>query len=194
MDIKELNLNEEQLKGVQDYVTEYTAGEVTKAKEVFKDYVSKEDLNKQLQSSSDRVRTEYSKKMKDLQDELVKYKPKDKSESEIALENRLKTLEDKEKKVQAKEKLLNISDKLKEQGLPQQLAKYLSNIEDDKVETEVNSLKTLFNNLALNNSFVPSSHKAKNESITKEQFKKMSMIERENLYTTNKELYNKLSE
>lgn len=194
MDIKELNLNEEQLKGVQDYVTEYTAGEVTKAKEAFKDYVSKDEVEKLTQSVSDKVRTDYSKKLKDANDELVKYKPKDKSEAEIALENRLKTLEDKEKEVANKEKLLNISDKLKEQGLPPQLAKYLSGVENDKVETEVNNLKTLFNNLALNNSFVPSSHKAKNESITKEQFKKMSMAERENLYTTNKELYNKLSE
>lgn len=189
MDIKELGLNDEQ--GAK--VTEYVTGEVTKAKEVFKDYVSKEDLNKQLQSETDKVRTEYSKKLKDATDELNKYKPKDKSDAEIEMEKRLKILEDKEKEVAQKEKVLNVSNKLKEQGLPEQLAKYLSGVEDDKVETEIGSLKEIFNNAQIQSGFKPDSHKSKEDSITKEQFKKMGYLDRLNLFKSNNELYQKLS-
>lgn len=188
MDLTTLNLSEDQLKGVTDYVT----GEVAKTKESFKDFISKDDLAKLTQSETDKVRTEYSKKVKELNEELVKYKPVEKTEKEIEVENRIKVLEDREKDIQAKEKLLNVSDKLKEQGLPQQLAKYL--VQGEDVETEISSLKELFNGLALSNAFIPSNHKSKTESVTKEQFKKMSMAEKENLYTTNIELYKKLSE
>ncbi|QXE20035.1 DUF4355 domain-containing protein [Clostridium sp. 001] len=189
MDIKELGLNDEQ--GAK--VTEYVTGEVTKAKEAFKDYVSQEDLNKQLQSETDKVRTEYSKKLKDANDEINKYKPVQKSEAEIEMEKRLKVLEDKEKEVARKEKVMNISSKLKEQGLPEQLAKYLSGVENDKVETEIGSLKELFNNAQIQSGFKPDQHKSKEDSITKEQFQKMGLMDRMNLFKTNQELYEKLS-
>ena len=45
-----------------------------------------EMVKKLIQSETDRVRTEYSKQIK----ELEQYKPKEKSQAEIDLENRLK--------------------------------------------------------------------------------------------------------
>lgn len=190
MDFKEeLGLNDEQ--GAK--VTEYVTNEVTKAKEAFRDYISKEDLDKQIQSSNDKIRTEYSKKLKDANDELNKYKPKDKSPAEIEMEKRLKILEDKEKEVAKKEKVMNISSKLESQGLPIQLAKYLSGVEDDKVETEIGSLKEIFNTAKINSGFKPDNHKSKEDSITKEQFQKMGLMDRMNLFKTNQELYEKLS-
>lgn len=54
MELNELNLSEEQLANVQ----------------------------KLLQSHEDRIRTDYSKKLKDAETELAKYKPLEKSESE----------------------------------------------------------------------------------------------------------------
>ena len=189
MDLTTLNLSQEQMTALEGHITE----EVSKAKEGFKDYIAKDDMNKLLQSETDKVRTEYSKKLKDSTEELNKYKPKDKSESEIELEKRLKILEDKEKEVAKKEKLLNISDQLKEQGLPSQLAKYLSGVEIDKVETEIGSLKDIFNAAKIDTSYKPDSHKPKVESVTKEQFLKMSYMDRVNLFNSNKDLYNKLS-
>ena len=52
MDINELGLTEEQLAAVQKYA----------------------------QSEADKVRTNYSKQLKDVNDELAKYKPKEKTE------------------------------------------------------------------------------------------------------------------
>ncbi|AKA71227.1 capsid assembly scaffolding protein Gp46 family protein [Clostridium scatologenes] len=148
-------------------------------------------LNAKIQSETDKVRTEYSKKMKTLEEEVKTLKPVEKSESELKLEERLKALEDKEKEVQAKEKLLNITNKLSEQGLPSQLAKYLMQGED--VETEIASLKEIFTNNVIDNSYKPQNHKSSKDVITKEQFNKMSYMDRMNLFKSNKDLYQKLS-
>lgn len=187
MDLSTLNLEQEQITALEGHILE----EVTKAKESFKNFISKDEVEKLTQGAGDKVRTEYSKKVKALEDELVKYKPVEKSESELQLEARLKALEDKEKEVQAKEKLLTVSDKLKEQGLPLELAKYLQGAED--VETEINSLKDIFKSNTLENSYKPQNHKSNKEIITKEQFNKMSYIDRMNLFRSNKDLYDKLS-
>ena len=165
MDLTTLNLSPEQTLELEGHITGIT------------------------QSETDKVRTEYTKKSKLIEDELVKYKPVDKSESEIALDTRLKALEDKEKEVLGKEKMLDINSKLTEQGLPSQFSKYLLNSED--VETEITSLKEMFNNSTLNGGFKPTDHKA--NSITKEQFKGMSYSERATLSTKNPELYKQLA-
>lgn len=152
---------------------------------------TEEDLNKKIQSETDRVRTEYSKKIKQMEEELKELKPKEKSDAELEMEQRIKALEDKEKEIQAKERLLNVTNKLQEQGLPSQLSKYLVGVED--VETEINSLKEIFNNSVLNNSFKPQKHNSNKEKISKEDFNKMTLLERQKLYEINQELYNKLS-
>lgn len=152
---------------------------------------TEEDIQKLLQSEADKVRTEYSKKLKETQDELLKYKPKEKSQEELTLETRLKALEDKEKEISKKESLLNVTNKLKEQGLPSQLSKYLVGVED--VETEINSLKDVFNSNLIDSSFKPKNHSSAGDSISKEQFLKMNYMERLNIFKTNKDLYERLS-
>ena len=97
MDIKELNLSEEQLALVQKYV----------------------------QSETDKVRTDYSQKLKTANDELAQYKPKEKSDAEKALEERITALENREKELANKEKAMTIANKLKEKELPEGLAQYL---------------------------------------------------------------------
>lgn len=189
MELNELNLNEEQLKGVEDYIKGATA----KAAEGLFD---EKAVTKRIQSEQDKVRTEYSKKIKDIEAELVKYKPKDKSESELELEKRLKVLEDKEKEVQAKEKLLKVSETLETNGLDKQLAKYLNvqGVEDlESYVAEVsNVIKEHITNSKIDNSFKPSNHKSTKDTISKEEFNKMGYVERAKLYETNKDLYNRL--
>lgn len=155
---------------------------------------TEEELNKRIQSETDKVRTEYSKKVKDLESKVKELTPVEKTQAELDMEARIKALEDKEKEVQQKEKLLNITNKLQEQGLPSELAKYMQGAEN--VETELNSLKDIFSNYtqnALNNTYKPKQHKSKDTTISKEDFAKMNYIQRQKLYTENKELYLKLS-
>ena len=162
MELNEMNLTEEQLANVQRFV----------------------------QSETDKVRTKYSAELKTVNDELAKYKPVEKSESEKALEDRIATLEAREREIANKEKAMTIANKLKEKELPTELAKYL-NIGDD-VDTTIDELGTMFGNYFLNGSNKPSNHNT-NKGITKADFKKMSYAERAKLYAENPTLYNALN-
>lgn len=162
MELTEMNLTEEQLANVQRYV----------------------------QSHEDRIRTDYSKRLKDANDELMKYKPVEKSDSEKALEERLSALEAKEKEIANKERAMTIADKLKERELPVELAKYI-NVGDD-VDTTLDELGTMFGNYFLNGSNKPGNHNT-NKGITKQDFKKMSYAERAKLFQENPALYQTLN-
>lgn len=147
-------------------------------------------VNKAIQSEGDKVRTKYSKELGELKDELSKLKPADKSDVEIALENKQKELELKERELANKELSYTVREKLTAKGLPSELAKYI-NIGDD-VDATIEDLGGTLNNYFLNGTHKPSSH-TKNEGITKEQFKKMGYAERTKLLETQPELYKKLS-
>jgi hypothetical protein len=84
MDINELGLTTEQLEAVQKYA----------------------------QSEADKVRTNYSKQLKDVNEELSKYKPKEKTEEEKSIEARLKALEDRELELSKKERQVQVKGKL----------------------------------------------------------------------------------
>lgn len=162
MELKDLNLSDEQMALVSKYV----------------------------QSETDKVRTDYSKKLKDANDEITRLKPVEKSESEKALEERISALEAREREIANREKAMTIANKLKEKEIPVELAKYL-NIGDD-MDTAIEELGTVFGNYFLNGSNKPSNHNT-NKGITKEDFKKMSYSERAKLYSENPTLYQALN-
>ena len=163
MELNEMNLTAEQLETVQKYV----------------------------QSETDKVRTKYSQELKTANEELAKYKPVEKSESEKALEQRLKALEDREAELAAKERSQVIASKFKEKGLPEELAQYISIGEN--VDEDVEKVGAALGNYFLNANFKPESH-ASNKGITKEKFKTMSYMERSKLYKENPELYKMLAQ
>ena len=151
---------------------------------------TKAQVEKLLQSETDRIRTEYSKKLKDVNEELSQYKPKEKSDSEKALEERIAKLEAREKELANKEQSMTLASKLKEKNLPTDLAKYLNVGEDmDKTIDEVGAL---FGNYFLDGSNVPSNHNT-NKGITKKDFQKMGYAERAKLYAENLTLFEALS-
>ena len=162
MDIKELNLTDEQMAEVQ----------------------------KLLQSHEDRIRTDYSKRLKDANDELAKYKPVEKSDAEKALEERITALENKEKELASKEKAMTIANKLKEKGIPTELAQYLS--VGDNVDETVEKVGALFGNYFLDATAKPTNHQT-HKGITREDFKRMGYAERAKLYSENPELYKALN-
>ena len=147
-------------------------------------------VKKYTQGCEDRVRTDYSKKLKDANEELAKYKPTEKSEAEKTLESRLKALEDKEKELANKQKSLTVASKLKEKGLPEELASYL-NLGDD-IDKSIESVGATLGTYFLNNGNKPNNH-TKQQSVTKEQFKKMGYGERAKLASENPTLYQALN-
>jgi hypothetical protein len=160
MDIKELGLTQEQLDAVQKYA----------------------------QSEADKVRTNYSKQLKEANDELNKYKPKEKSEEEKSLEARIKALEDREAEISKKERQVQVKGKLEELGLPTGLADYLNFKNDEDIEKVGGELAKYF----LENGNKPTNH-PKSQPVTKDQFRKMSYVQRAQLYNENPELYKALS-
>ncbi|EHK2345802.1 hypothetical protein KCK39_001752 [Clostridium perfringens] len=158
--LEELNLTTEQLEGVQKYV----------------------------QAEGDKIRTKYSKQIKELESKVTK----EKSEEELALEKRVKDLETREKELTRKETLTNTKVLLTCKGLDSQLADYLNLEGVENLETYVDDIaKVLVKQTK--NSYVPKGHEKADGNITKEQFSKMSYVERCNLYETNKQLYDILS-
>ena len=151
---------------------------------------TKAQVEKLIQSETDRVRTEYSQKLKTVNEELNQYKPKEKSDAEKALEDRISALEAKEKELANKEKAMTIANKLKEKELPEGLAKYLS-VGDDMDKT-IDEVGALFGNYFLSGSNKPGNHTT-NKGVTKSDFKKMSYAERAKLYSENPTLYQALN-
>ena len=147
-------------------------------------------VQKLLQSETDKIRTEYSQKLKTVNEELNQYKPKEKSETEKALEERIAKLEAREKEINAKEQSMTLASKLKEKNLPTDLAKYL-NVGDDMDKT-IDEVGALFGNYFLDGTNRPTNHST-NKGITKSDFKKMSYSERAKLYSENQTLYETLN-
>ena len=148
------------------------------------------DVQKLLQSHEDRIRTDYSKKLKDANDELAKYKPVEKSDEEKALEERVAILEAKEKELADRERAMTIANKLKEKELPVELAKYLNVGED--IDATIEELGTVFGNYFLEGSNKPTNHNTY-KGLTKKDFVQMSYGERAKLYAENPTLYSALS-
>ena len=145
----------------------------------WKENMTKEEFEKAIQSAEDTVRTHYTKKVKDLESKL----PTQKTEKELALEQ-------KEQELLAKEREYKIKDMLETNQLPTGLSKYISAEDVDTAGTEIS---TILNEYLLNNSHKPTKHNNGGDSITKEQFKNMNYSERIKLEQTNPELYKKLA-
>lgn len=150
-----------------------------------------EAVTKLVQSETDKVRTKYSSELKTVNDELAQYKPKKKSESELALEQRIAKLEAKEKELANKERAMTIADKLKAKGLPSELAQYL-NIGED-IDGSIDKVGDTLGNYFLGQVSNPSGNHSTNKGITKADFAKMSYSERAKLFQENNELYKALS-
>lgn len=149
-----------------------TLEELTQEFNLNEDVVSK--LSKLIQSETDKVRTDYSQRLKLANEEVEKYKPKEPTPDQIEFENTKKELNQ-----------LKFNMKLKDLGVSDDLAKYLKSdidLEDfGKFYKGFNTQKQ---------DYVAKKHVE--NVITKEQFKKMDIAEKTKLYETNPELYNQL--
>lgn len=158
--LEELNLTKEQLEGVQKFV----------------------------QVEGDKIRTKYSKQIKELESKV----PREKTEEELAFEKRVNDLETKERELARKEMLTNAKSVLSNKGLDVQLADYLKFEGVEDLETYINNIAECVGKQV--KGYIPKGGKDKADgNITKEQFSKMTLMERQNLYNTNKQLYNILS-
>lgn len=145
------------------------------------------ELDKKIQSETDKVRTKYSEQIKELEAKVKELTPVQKSEAELDYEKRLAALE-------AREKAATLNDSLKANGISNEIAKYLK--DDVDVSALAKTLKSIVgaevDKHLTEEGFVPTGHKSGNP-LTKEDFKKMNMSEKERLYAENPDLYKSLS-
>lgn len=155
--------------------------------------MSQAEFDKKIQGEGDRVRTEYSKKIKELEtknkgleSKIKELTPTQKTEAEIDFEKRLAALE-------AKEKKLALLDSLNAAGVSKDLIDYLKNDVDIDAFSKVykSAIDNEIQKRVKSNGYVPNSHKS-GESITKEDFAKMNMTDKEQLFSENPELYRTL--
>lgn len=150
-----------------------TLEELTQELNLNEDAVGK--LSKLIQSETDKVRTDYSQRLKLANEEVEKFKPKEKTQEQIEFENTKNELNQ-----------LKFSMKLKDMGVSDDLAKYLkSDIDLD----EFGKFYKGFN--AQKQDYVAKKH-IENAGVTKDQFKQMTIEEKTKIYTTNPELYAQL--
>lgn len=145
------------------------------------------ELDKKIQSETDKVRTKYSEQIKELEAKVKELTPVQKSEAELDYEKRLAALE-------AREKAATLNESLKANGISNEIAKYLK--DDVDVSALAETLKSIVgaevDKHLTEEGFVPTGHKSGNP-LTKEDFKKMNMSEKERLYAENPDLYKSLS-
>lgn len=145
------------------------------------------ELDKKIQSETDKVRTKYSEQIKELEAKVKELTPVQKSEAELDLEKRLAAVE-------AREKAATLNDSLKANGISNEIAKYLKDDVDVSAlaETFKKIVGTAVDERLTEDGFVPTGHKSGNP-LTKDDFKKMNMSEKERLYQENPDLYKSLS-
>lgn len=124
-------------------------------------------LSRFVQSECDKVRTEYSRKLKAVQDELAAVKPKDKSDAEIALDKRQAELDQ-------REKVLNC----KAANIPEEYAGYFT------ADADFEKLGKLF---AGNSGYIPQDHR-KSDGMTRDEWNELDYSAQADLFAKNPEL------
>ena len=146
-----------------------------------------DELAKRIQSETDKVRTKYSKEIKELKAKIEELTPEQKSQTEIDLENRLKALEERERK-------MALNESLTAQGLSTEFGGYL------KDDTDIEAFSKFIEGIidgevskrVKGDNYKPDNHKS-GDSITKEEFDKMGYGERTKLFNENPDLYKYLA-
>lgn len=174
-EVKEVEVNETATK------TEETNNEETMT-------ISKSDYDKAIQSETDKVRTKYSKQVKELETRIKELEAKEekkvpeKSEKEIELEAR-------EKALLARENAIAINQALTSKGMKTELAEYLKEgVDVDQLSSVIDSMVS---ERMTAKGYVPSSHKT-GKGMTKEDFYKMDMDAQEKFFKENPESFHAL--
>lgn len=129
------------------------------------------ELEKVLQSETDKVRTKYSAQLK----ELEQYKPKEKTEEQLEFERTKNELAE-----------MKFKESIRNAGLDSEMAKYL------KPDTDLEAFGKLLKGVEqTKQDYTPKNHSG-DSGLTKDQFENMSYDQKAKLYSENPTLYAQL--
>ncbi len=168
---------------VKDNTTDSKAGEGATAT------FTQEDVDKKVQSECDKLRTSYSKQIKNLEDKIKELTPVELSDTEKELNRRIEELEKSQKEVESQKAFLSLQDTLQSKGIDKALATFL------KADVDVDAFVTAFNNamkeVTKDKGYVPDSHNT-GDKITAEDWGKMKYSEKVEIMNKSPELYKRL--
>lgn len=158
---------------------------------------TQEDINKIIAKTiaKERKRAEEEKTEAE---KLAKMTAEEKAKHEF---EKAKAEFEKEKQAYLREKLeMQVSKELIENNLPAEFSKYLTGEDAESSKENIDEFKELFNNALeklvnerLKGQTPSAGGKATIVTISKEEFRKMSVLERQKLYERDRELYEQLS-
>lgn len=163
-----------------------------------------EIIKKMVQSETDKVRTKYVKKVKELEEEkneLLTAKMTVEEKAEHDRKVREKELAEKERELSAKENRLYAIDALKKSEMPLDFLEFVVGADEGDTDTKIATLSQLWTK-ALNKAISermkgigrkPGSGDGQPAAITKEQFAKMKYTEKLALRKENPQLYAELT-
>ena len=129
------------------------------------------ELEKVLQSETDKVRTKYYAQLK----ELEQYKPKEKTEEQLEFERTKNELAE-----------MKFKESIRNAGLDSEMAKYL------KPDTDLEAFGKLLKGVEqTKQDYTPKNHSG-DAGLTKDQFENMSYDQKAKLYSENPTLYAQL--
>lgn len=131
-------------EGGENVDTGATNEGATDTTEETKEELTLEQVQKMIQSETDKVRTEYSKKLKALErekEELEKAKMTEEEKAKYELEKYQKELAEKEKAIALKELTITTGDLLKENGLPFEFRDFLIGTDEEDTKLKISLFK-----------------------------------------------------
>ena len=150
---------------------------------------TEDEVAKKIQSAEDKLRTSYSKQIKNLEDKIKELTPVELSDTEKELNRRIEELEKSQKEVESQKAFLSLQDTLQGKGIDKALATFL------KADVDVDAFVTAFNNamkeVTKDKGYVPDSHNA-GDKITAEDWGKMKYSEKVEIMNKSPELYKRL--
>lgn len=180
--------------------TEETTGTETTEKTTY----TKEEVEKLLQAETDRRVTQALKKAERKKAEAVKEAEKlakmnEEEKFKYELEQREKAIEEKEKQLALAENKSICATILNDKGLPVGLVDFVVDVDADTMQDKIKTLDKYFKQAVKAevekrlSSATPKKNLPLNESLTKEQFMKMSLQQQTEIYRNNPELYKSLT-
>ena len=151
--------------------------------------MSKTDYDKAIQSAEDKVRGKLSKKIKELEEEVKRLSPVQKTEAELELEARIAKLEESERLLAEQKARLDFQERMTEKNVSKELIPFIK--EDADIEALATALDSLMKANKASSGYVPGEHDS-GENISPEEFRTMSYSEKEKLMRENPETYKRL--
>ena len=192
------NVVNEEIKDTDVKAKTFTQEEVN---ELLKGYKSQDEINdivnKRLARERKDIKAQIEAEVKQAE-ELAKLSEQEKASK--LLEIKEKELEEKIKAFEHERLLNETSKQLASKNLPVQFAEMLKGNDAEKTFENIQLFEVKFNEALekavterLKGNVPKTTTSSSNASVTKEDFKKMNMMQRQKLYVENRELYNELT-